>query len=416
MARYLDENGLALLINNYLKPEDEYSLSSEHPVQNKVLTQTFGNLLSIIDYSKVTGYFHYANAAALPTVNSTGQEEGDFEYNPEKQLKIGQRAILDDTQAVMEISAIDSETGAITWTDTGLSFGGQVIQVDELPTASAAEEDKIYQYVGDTDALTGVTNGYFYKCVSDGALSPSYSWENIKVSEGDTIQVETLPTAGASEVGNIYQYVGETNLSFTNGYFYECVEDSGSYNWVEKEVQKSEDVPHWSGTRAEYEAQKDSIEDGTYVSILDDIDTHELVDVIEEDNMNPVTSNAVAGLLGKVNTISVTMRPDAVPSAARTMSTNMFIPTSADGKRGLLIGRAATEAFIAPTSRMNFDISSPAIALWHNWVISSAYEYSNADARLCYVDTNVPGFYMDGLTTTGNTLKAVQFIADVTLA
>lgn len=110
---------------------------------------------------------------------------------------------------------------------------------------------------------------------------------------GDTIQVETLPTAGASEVGNIYQYIGETNLSFTNGYFYECVEDSGSYNWVEKEVQKNEDVPHWSGTRAEYEAQKDNIEDGTYVSILDDIDTHELVDVVEEDNMNPVTSNAV---------------------------------------------------------------------------------------------------------------------------
>jgi hypothetical protein len=42
-------------------------------------------------------------------------------------LKIGQRAILDDTQAVMEISAIDSSTGAITWTNTGLSFGGQVI-------------------------------------------------------------------------------------------------------------------------------------------------------------------------------------------------------------------------------------------------------------------------------------------------
>ncbi len=129
-----------------------------------------------------------------------------------------------------------------------------------------------------------------------------------------------------------------------------------------------------------------------------------------------MTSNAVAGLFGKVNTISVTMRPDAVPSAARAMSTNMFIPTSANGKRGLLIGRAATETFTAPTSRMNFDISSPAIALWHSWVISSAYEYSNADARLCYVDTNVPGFYMDGLTTTGNTLKAVQFIADVTLA
>jgi hypothetical protein len=90
---------------------------------------------------------------------------------------------------------------------------------------------------------------------------------------GDTIQVETLPTAGASEVGNIYQYIGATTATLTNGYFYECVEDSGSYSWVEKEVQKNDDVPHWSGTRAEYEAIKDNIPEGAYVALTDDIDS-----------------------------------------------------------------------------------------------------------------------------------------------
>lgn len=170
---------------------------------------------------------------------------------------------------------------------------GETIQVSIMPTATADNSGAIVQYVGTTNA--NYINGYFYKCVSDGGVTPAYSWEKMQVSDGgDTIQVETLPTASADEVGNIYQYVGETNLSFTNGYFYECIEDSGSYSWVEKEVQKNEDVPHWYGTRAEYEVQKDTIENGTYVSILDDIDTHELVDVIEEDNMNPVTSNAVA--------------------------------------------------------------------------------------------------------------------------
>ena len=140
------------------------------------------------------------------------------------------------------------------------------------------------------------TQGFFYtSTIDDDTADPvTYKWQEIELGGGgDTIQVETLPTASASEVGNIYQYIGATTATLTNGYFYECVEDSGSYNWVEKEVQKNEDVPHWSGTRAEYEAQKDNIEDGTYVSILDDIDTHELVDVVEEDNMNPVTSNAV---------------------------------------------------------------------------------------------------------------------------
>lgn len=238
---------------------------------------------------------------------------------------------------------------------------------------------------------------------------------------GETTQVSIMPTATADNSGAIIQYIGATNANYINGYFYKCVSDGGvtpAYSWEKIQVSDGgDDTPHWTGTRAEYEAIKDTLEAGTIVNFTDDYDDGlEVVDVIENGNMNPVTSNAVAGLLGKVNTIPVTMKPDALPSAARTMSTNMFIPTSADGKRGLLIGRAATEAFTASNSKMNFDISSSAIATWHNWVISSAYEFANADARLCYVDTNVPGFYMDGLTTTGNTLKAVQFIADVTLA
>lgn len=55
---------------------------------------------------------------------------------------------------------------------------GQKIQVTTLPTASANELDKIYQYIGATGTYT---NGYFYKCVSDGEVSPTYSWEAIQV-------------------------------------------------------------------------------------------------------------------------------------------------------------------------------------------------------------------------------------------
>ncbi len=191
---------------------------------------------------------------------------------------------------------------------------GETTQVSIMPTATADNSGAIVQYVGATNA--NYTNGYFYKCVSDGGVTPAYSWEKMQVSDGgDTIQVETLPTAGTSEVGNIYQYIGATTTTLTNGYFYECVEDSGSYSWVEKEVQKNEDVPHWSGTRAEYEAQKDNIEDGTYVSILDDIDTHELVDVVEEDNMNPVTSNAVANADEELYTKVVNNLKPTAPSA-----------------------------------------------------------------------------------------------------
>ena len=54
------------------------------------------------------------------------------------------------------------------------TFGGDSIQVDELPLASAEELGNIYQYVGVTGTYT---KGYFYECVSDGEVPPTYSWK-----------------------------------------------------------------------------------------------------------------------------------------------------------------------------------------------------------------------------------------------
>ena len=56
------------------------------------------------------------------------------------------------------------------------------IQVTTLPTASIDELGKIYQYVGTTDST--YTNGYFYKCVSDGQSTPTYSWTAVQVQAG----------------------------------------------------------------------------------------------------------------------------------------------------------------------------------------------------------------------------------------
>ena len=53
------------------------------------------------------------------------------------------------------------------------------IQVSALPTASADELGKIYQYIGATDST--YTNAYFYKCVSDGQTPATYSWEAVEV-------------------------------------------------------------------------------------------------------------------------------------------------------------------------------------------------------------------------------------------
>ena len=58
--------------------------------------------------------------------------------------------------------------------------------------------------------------------------------------EDKAVQVDTMPTASVSEVGNIYQYVGTTDANYTNGYFYKCVSDEqnpATYSWAQISVQ-----------------------------------------------------------------------------------------------------------------------------------------------------------------------------------
>lgn len=59
----------------------------------------------------------------------------------------------------------------------------KAIQYDTMPTASADNLGDIVQYIG-ASVANSYTNGYFYKCVSDGASTPTYSWENINVQAG----------------------------------------------------------------------------------------------------------------------------------------------------------------------------------------------------------------------------------------
>ena len=49
-----------------------------------------------------------------------------------------------------------------------------------------------------------------------------------------------MPSASASELGNIFMYIGTTNANYTHGYVYECVSDGGDpavYSWIRTNVQ-----------------------------------------------------------------------------------------------------------------------------------------------------------------------------------
>ena len=113
--------------------------------------------------------------------------------------------------------------------------GGQTIQVESMPLATESDLGKVLQYIGTTDL--NYTNGYFYKCVYKNS---SYLWEQQNVqpdATGQTIQVDTMPTASADELGKVYQYIGQDSGGAIHGYFYECVAlVGGGYAWLETEV------------------------------------------------------------------------------------------------------------------------------------------------------------------------------------
>ena len=55
------------------------------------------------------------------------------------------------------------------------------------------------------------------------------------------MQKTTLPDASATELNNVYQYVGVSGSGLINGYFYKCIENStsGLYEWTAINVQSS---------------------------------------------------------------------------------------------------------------------------------------------------------------------------------
>lgn len=53
-------------------------------------------------------------------------------------------------------------------------------------------------------------------------------------------QSDVMPTAGSQYLGQITQYTGATNATYTNGYFYKCTsdgQDPATYSWAMVDVQ-----------------------------------------------------------------------------------------------------------------------------------------------------------------------------------
>lgn len=74
------------------------------------------------------------------------------------------------------------------------------------------------------------------------SLTSEYPVQNKVITSSIIIKSNTIPTASQALVGSEYQYMGETNQTYTHGYIYECVQEpslnqSSSYVWERVDIQ-----------------------------------------------------------------------------------------------------------------------------------------------------------------------------------
>lgn len=89
---------------------------------------------------------------------------------------------------------------------------------------------------------------------------PEKSPTELYVVEGDSNviyaeQAVELPTAGESNLGKLYQYIGITDQNYTQNYFYKCTStgDPAVYSWTQVDVQPTVDpLPDQTGHNGEF--------------------------------------------------------------------------------------------------------------------------------------------------------------------
>lgn len=120
-----------------------------------------------------------------------------------------------DTDTKGQVTSVNSKTGAVVLTpsdigaatsaqgakaDTAVQPGEAVPQYKTMPTADASSNGDIVQFIGTTDST--YTKGYFYKCVSDGQDPATYSW-----TQTDVQPAPVIPDPLPSQTGNTGKFL-----------------------------------------------------------------------------------------------------------------------------------------------------------------------------------------------------------------
>lgn len=108
----------------------------------------------------------------------------------------GQGKVLTTKNVFAYTPTADYHPAVLKTVNDAVAKKQDIMQYKTLPTASEDNEGQIAQYIGTTDNT--YTQGYFYQVISDGGETPTYSWENIEVQGGASSDEDTFYFDGSS--------------------------------------------------------------------------------------------------------------------------------------------------------------------------------------------------------------------------
>ena len=234
--------------------------------------------------------------------------------------------IEDGLDGVSVTGATINSTGNLILTlsdSTTIDCGKVLPQYDTMPSPSASNAGQILQYIGTTNV--NYTKGYYYECIEYPVGSGTYIWKNIKVQDSEDIfRYNVIPSPSADIEGAIIQYIGITNANYTNGYYYQCVESSvgsGTSIWVQKNVQPNNGGGGGDGVVDGYYKSADQLfyEDSAFLNPITGEDNTIYVDL----NTNGLYRYNGAIFI-KVSSSAESIQVDTMPTADSTQLSKIY--------------------------------------------------------------------------------------------
>ena len=234
--------------------------------------------------------------------------------------------IEDGLDGVSITGATINSTGNLILTlsdSTTIDCGKVLPQYDTMPSPSASNAGQILQYIGATNV--NYTKGYYYECIEYPVGSGTYIWKNIKVQDSEDIfRYNVIPSPSADIEDAIIQYIGVTNANYTNGYYYQCVESpvgSGTYIWVQKNVQPNNGGGGGDGVVDGYYKPADQLfyEDSAFLNPITGEDNTIYVDL----NTNGLYRYNGAIFI-KVSSSAESIQVDTMPTADSTQLNKIY--------------------------------------------------------------------------------------------